>query len=351
MKFFKSDLGDEDMIIINTLSELLNGKGIKVSIAISTYFTVWLLSLSLIHWRQGYKKNLSSRLQNLKHDTSEDGMTKKNKGEFRWSKRPMAKVKKMFINLKFEKNWAILIEKQLLQANIHLRVEEMIMGEILINIMSTGLVYFLIHDWIVSLMVFMVILIIPVIWIKMAKQKRLKIFNSQIGDSLDIISNSLKAGYGFLYAMEMVSKEMPEPISNEFSRVIQEINLGMATEQALKNMTVRVGSEDLDLVVTALLIQRQVGGNLAEILDNISKTIRERVRICGEIKTLTAQGRISGIIVGLMPIGLGIILYLVNPQYICVLFSHPIGLAMIGGGVINMVLGTLLIKRIITIEV
>jgi len=194
-------------------------------------------------------------------------------------------------------------------------------------------------------------LAIPSILVNIKTTKRMKVFNSQLGDALILIANSLRTGYSFMQAADMVAQEMRPPISTEFARVVKEMNLGVTIENALGNLAKRIDSDDLDLVVTAVLIQRQVGGNLSEVLDNIAKTIRERVRIRGEIRTLTAQGRISGIIISLLPLGLGLVIYLLNPEYIQVLFVHPVGQIMLGVSLAGQVIGILVIRRIVDIEV
>ncbi|NTW06059.1 MAG: secretion system protein, partial [Peptococcaceae bacterium] len=181
--------------------------------------------------------------------------------------------------------------------------------------------------------------------------RRLNKFNLQIGDALVVIANSMRAGYSFLQSMDLVRKELPPPISIEFNRVFQEMTLGISTEESLNNLNSRLKSDDLDLVITAVLIQRQVGGNLAEILDNIASTIRERVRIKGEIKTLTAQGKISGIIIGILPVLLAVALSLISPDYLMLLLTDPLGRAMLISAVIMEIAGILIIKRIIDIKV
>jgi len=185
----------------------------------------------------------------------------------------------------------------------------------------------------------------------MKTAKRRKAFNSQLGDALILIANSLRTGYSFMQASDMVAQEMRPPISSEFARAVKEMNLGVTIEEALANLGKRINSEDLDLVLTAVLIQRQVGGNLSEVLDNIARTIRERVRIRGEIRTLTAQGRISGVIVSLLPIVLGLIIYLLNPEYVKLLFVHPFGKILLGVAGLGQVIGILVIRRIVDIEV
>jgi tight adherence protein B len=191
----------------------------------------------------------------------------------------------------------------------------------------------------------------PFILVNMKTVRRMKAFNSQLGDALILIANSLRTGYSFMQASDMVAQEMRPPISSEFARAVKEMNLGVTIEDALGNLGKRINSEDLDLVLTAVLIQRQVGGNLSEVLDNIARTIRERVRIRGEIRTLTAQGRISGIIVSLLPVVLGLVIYLLNPEYVKLLFVHPFGKIMLGVAGLGQVIGIIVIRRIVDIEV
>jgi tight adherence protein B len=192
---------------------------------------------------------------------------------------------------------------------------------------------------------------IPIIFLRVRQQQKMQKFSNQIGDTLLLISNSLKSGYGFLQSMDMVAKEMKPPIQTEFGRVLKEINLGMTTEDALTRLPLRVNSSDIDLVVTAMLIQRQIGGNLAEILDNISHTIRERIRIKGEIRTLTAQGRLSGLIIGALPIGIGLFLLMANPKYITQLFTDVRGQMMIGYAIIAEIVAILIIRKIINFKI
>lgn len=188
-------------------------------------------------------------------------------------------------------------------------------------------------------------------FVKIRIQRRKKAFTGQLNDALGIMSNSLRAGYSFLQSVNSVSREMPDPISHEFRRLLKELSLGQDTDTALKNLAQRVDSEDLSLVIRAILIQKETGGNLAEILDTISTTIRDRVKIQGEIKTLTAQGRLSGMVVSFMPIVLIALMYVINPDYISVLFTHPLGRMLLIFAAVNEVIGMLLIKKIVSIEV
>jgi tight adherence protein B len=161
----------------------------------------------------------------------------------------------------------------------------------------------------------------PPLVLKFRARRRLRRFNDQLGDTLILLSNALKAGYSFPQAMASIARSAPPPMSEEFARATREVQLGVTTDAALQHMVARINSDDLDLVVTAVQIQRVVGGNLAEIFDNIAFTIRERVRIKGEIRTLTAQARTSSYIITGLPIFLGLVLEAINPTYISPLLS------------------------------
>jgi tight adherence protein B len=199
---------------------------------------------------------------------------------------------------------------------------------------------------------------LPRMWLGRRQASRLAAFNKQLPDTITLIANALRAGSSFLQAIEMVVREGQPPVTTEFNRVVREVNLGLAFDVALDNMVRRVRSDDLELMATAITIQHQVGGNLAEILDSIAFTIRERVRIKGEIKTLTAQQRMSGYVVGFLPIGLVGVLFVIAPKFMEPMFSNPPGIAGLPAGMIilgfagfMMFIGFVLIRRIVQIEV
>ena len=200
--------------------------------------------------------------------------------------------------------------------------------------------------------------LLPRLWLGRRKNGRLNAFNKQLPDTITLIANALRAGSSFLQAIELVVRESRPPISTEFGRVIREVNLGLPFEQALENMVRRVKSDDLELMATAISIQHTVGGNLAEILDSIAYTIRERVRIKGEIRTLTAQQRLSGYVVGFLPIGLAGFIYLAAPRFFDPMFTKPPEVLGLPAGVIimftggfMMFIGFMLIRKIVDIEV
>ena len=192
---------------------------------------------------------------------------------------------------------------------------------------------------------------LPRLWVTRRTAARLSAFNRQLPDTISLLSNSLRAGSSFLQSSELVSRESQPPISIEFGRVVREVNLGLAMEEALHNMVRRIRSDDLDLMVTAINIQQQVGGNLAEILDTIAFTIRERVKIKGDISTLTAQGRYSGYLVAFLPIGIMLALQMINPEFMQPLFNETIGRILLGVGGLMMAIGFFLIRKITDIEV
>ena len=188
-------------------------------------------------------------------------------------------------------------------------------------------------------------------FIRFRQGRRSRAFNNQLSDTIMLLSNALKAGYSFAQALASVGRNASPPISEEFSRATREIALGISVDDALNHMVQRNKSEDFDLLVTAVQIQRVVGGNLAEILDTIAFTIRERVRIQGEIRTLTAQARISGIIITLLPFGLAAILALISPSYFGPMLSETLGHIMLGIGIVSITIGAAAIQKIVKIEV
>jgi len=191
----------------------------------------------------------------------------------------------------------------------------------------------------------------PRIYMRMRQSRRLNAFNDQLGDTITLLANSLRSGFSIVQSMETVAQQLPNPIAGEFHRVTQEIGLGLHYEEALNNMLRRMPSDDLDLMITAINIQSKVGGNLAEILDTIGHTIRERVRIKGEIRVLTAQQMISGYVLTALPIILGLVLYLINTEYIGRLFNDPCGWIMIGVSLTMIGMGFMIIRKIVNIEV
>lgn len=181
--------------------------------------------------------------------------------------------------------------------------------------------------------------------------KRLNNFQRQLADCLSLVANSLRAGFSFLQTMEIISREMEPPMSTEFEKVMRDTSLGKALDDALHDMDDRVGSADFSLVITAVLIQQQVGGNLATILDTIRNTISERIRIRREVNTLTAQGKMSGIVLACIPVALALFFYVSSPKYLEPLLTTNIGRIAIIGALFLVIVGFAIIRKIVDIKV
>ncbi|MCK9518271.1 MAG: type II secretion system F family protein [Dehalococcoidia bacterium] len=189
------------------------------------------------------------------------------------------------------------------------------------------------------------------LWLKQRVSSRRHKLEGQLVELLQMVASGLRAGFGLLQALEAAGEQLPDPISTEIRRTMRDTAMGASVEQALSALNDRVGSPDFDIVITAILIQRNVGGNLAEILDNVAHTMRERERIKGEIKTLTSQQRLTGFVIGGIPIGLLIVFYLISPEFVGLLFSEPLGRVMLLAAGISEAIGFFVISRIVNIEV
>ena len=246
------------------------------------------------------------------------------------------------------------LAEQLAKADLKLRTSEFVMLQfgLVVLLVLLALVRFGFPGGLIQMIVAGVIgYFAPGFYVRFRQKRRLRQFNSQLSDTLTLLSNALKAGYSFAQAVDTVAKNGTAPISDEFARAVREMNLGGSVEEALNNMVKRVDSDDLDLVVTAVAIHRTVGGNLAEILDNIAHTIRERIRIKGEIRTLTAQARASGWIITMLPVGLAVFMYLVTPAYFKPMTQNFIGYILLGVAVVMILIGNAIIRKIVKIEV
>ncbi len=247
------------------------------------------------------------------------------------------------------------VSEQLLRADLKLRTSEFFMiqiGTTVLLALIAGVRFGFSLSSLPEIFIFGLIgYIIPGRYVRFRIARRLRAFNNQLGDTLTLLSNAIKAGYSFAQAIDTVAKNAVPPIADEFGRAVREMNLGGSPDEALQNITKRVASPDFDLVATAYSIHRTVGGNLAEILDNISYTIRERVRIKGEIATLTAQARASGTLITFLPIVLAVFMYFVTPTYFRPMFENFIGWILIAIGVFMIFVGNLIIRRVVAIEV
>lgn len=191
---------------------------------------------------------------------------------------------------------------------------------------------------------------VPPIMVRQSRNKQQQLFNKQLGESLTIMSNCMRSGYSFQQAMHSISREMPQPIAGEFGRVVREINYGATLEQALNNMARRVNSKDFELLISAVMTSVQVGANLSEILDTISETITDRIRLREEVRVFSAQGRMSGIIIGLLPVAVILFLMILNPEYFMGFANNFIGKVLLVASACLEVTGFFIINRIVDIK-
>jgi tight adherence protein B len=245
------------------------------------------------------------------------------------------------------------VSRELARADLKFKVAEYF-ALVFMSTLLVAFIAYLIQPNIVSAVIGGVIgFVLPRFYVKRQQSVRLIKFNDQLSDMLNLMVNGLRAGYSTMQALEAVSRELPSPISDEFHRVVQEMQIGIPMDTALENLLRRIPSDDLDFVVTAINVQREVGGNLSEILDTISFTIRERVRIKGEIRVMTAQVRTSGIVLSLIPVFLTLALWFVSPEYIGSFFARgPVcGWSAVGVIVGMIAAGYFVMMKIADIEV
>ncbi len=249
------------------------------------------------------------------------------------------------------------LENQLIQVRSPWRATELVAGSLMLA-MTVFVIFLLLGQPWLSFLFAPVAMVLPSAYLSVLRAAFFRKFDDQLADTLLLMSNSLRAGFSFMQSMEMVAREAPSPIKDEFARVTQEISLGVPIGEALNAMSERINSSDLNLVLVAVIIQREVGGALAQLLELIAEVIRERQRIKGEIKTLTAQGRLTGGIMGCLPIFVGLGVNMVgkmtapnDPSFIEPLLTTPMGHLMLAGAFTLELMGFFLIMRIVNIKV
>jgi tight adherence protein B len=243
------------------------------------------------------------------------------------------------------------LARMLRSADLQMTIIEYLLLWLLCIAAMTTLGYVISHSWLPAVLVGLIGALIPYMILRYRMTKRLRAFNSQLPNVLMQLSGSMRAGYGLLQALAYVGQEIPAPAGREFGIVVRDVKLGQSTMAALDDLLDRVESDDLRLVVTAMRIQAETGGNLAEILDTVSETIRERVRIKGELRALTSQQRMAGYVLAGLPIIVFLILMLLNPTYEARLFAPGPTLCIPVGAALSMILGFLIIRRVIALEV
>jgi tight adherence protein B len=243
------------------------------------------------------------------------------------------------------------ISQMLKSAGVKLNPEEYIMLKWLYTAIGAGLLYFISGKALFLVPGGVIGYMIPNAWLKRKIRIRIEKFNEGLPDMITTIVGSLRSGYSFSQALKTVSEECESPIKEEVRLMLKEMNYGITMEDALFNLSTRMPSNDLEMMIQTVLIQRQVGGNLATVLDIIVKTIKDRNKIQRQVQTLTAQGRLSGRVIGALPVVLGITIYLLNPEYINALFENPLGIMIMSAGVVSGATGFILINKLTKIEV
>jgi tight adherence protein B len=249
------------------------------------------------------------------------------------------------------RTFAAALQTDLARANLRLTVGEFLILQVGIAL-AIGTVAWLISGALFVGSIFGAVgWFLPKIWLGRRTAGRLKAFNNQLADTIALMGNSLRSGLSLVQSMEMISREAEPPVADEFQRVVREIGLGVGPQDALLHLVRRVASDDLELLVTAILVQFEIGGNLSRILDSIASTIRERVKLQGEIRTMSAQGRMAGYVLSGMPVAIGGLLMLIAPSYMGALFSPGPWLVLPVGALIGIIMGSLVIRKLVAIEV
>jgi tight adherence protein B len=240
---------------------------------------------------------------------------------------------------------------QLERAGLTINAREYLVMRVVAGVAAMAIVFFLIPMPLVSLLAAPLGFLAVGFWVKLRVGSRRRKLELQLVELLQMVASGLRAGFGLLQALESSSEQLPSPLSVEIRRTMRDTAMGASVDQALQGLNERVGSPDFDIVITAILIQRSVGGNLAEILDNVANTMRERERIRGEIRTLTSQQRMTGFVIGGIPIGLGGVFMLIAPEFMMLLFTETLGHYLLGAAVLMEGIGFFIISRIVNIEV
>jgi tight adherence protein B len=243
------------------------------------------------------------------------------------------------------------LDAQLEAAGISLRSGEFVVATVGAGLLAAVLAAAMLQNVLLAAVIGVVGALVPTIVLRTALSRRADKMREQLPDVLTIMASSLRAGHSFLQALDTTAREIAAPANVEFQRLVAEIRLGRPAEDALEALADRVGSPDFRWAVLAVNIQREVGGNLAEILDNVSDTLRERAQMRRQVRVLTAEGRLSAWVLAILPFAIALYMFAVNPKYISLLFTKQIGLVMLGVGGVLMVLGILWMRKIVDIDV
>ncbi|MBF8983824.1 type II secretion system F family protein [Lutibacter sp. B2] len=316
-------------------------------VLISFLFSSYILFTIILNRLFFSRKRFQKRIQSYLLDQDQKPLERQTFNVFVQFQMMNKKIKKQLPSI----NSSEKLETILNRSGIPLKPEEFILFQWMSATFLGCLFYIIVANIFVLFIGGILGYILPKLFLKHKEQKRLVKFNQGLPDMITIVIGSLRAGFSFLQSLKSVVEESDSPIKEEINLILKEMQYGENIENALYHLQERMPSHDLELMIQSILIQRQVGGNLATILDTIVQTIRDRNAIERQVITLTAQGRLSGIIVGFLPVILGFVISLINPDYIRPLFIHPAGRIMIGIGIFLQIIGFILIRKLTTIEV
>lgn len=311
------------------------------------FFSVLLLLLGLYLLFFGKSAQIQHRMEKIR--TSDVENYAEERGENQQLPRNELFLSKLsrigFIGKIYQKN-----KDTLTKAHLPLKPEELFGISVLLSGAVGILLYLFKVPLLMVIIVMLILYMIPGLYVRMAKVSRGKKLNNQLPEALSILSNGLRAGLSFTQSMLVAGKEMEDPIAFEFNKIVRDNSLGKPIDEALSDFSKRTEDEDIDIFVTAILIQRQVGGNLSEILDVLANTIRDRIKLRGDIKTITAQSKMSAVVVGSIPFVLALILNLLNPEFMLPLFNTLIGNILIGVVLTMQTIGVLILVKIIKVK-
>ncbi|MGB5824458.1 MAG: type II secretion system F family protein [Proteocatella sp.] len=308
---------------------------ILMSVAVVGYSVAYMILYILKGDRIEISKRLDKFISKSKDENLKIG-DKKNKGLRLW------KGTRSFASDK--------LKMDLQSAGILMKPEEFIIGWFALALLPMALTLMIADNLMLSLAVAVIGAIIPPIIVIRAKDKRLELFSKQLGEALPIIGNSLRSGFTFQQSMENVYNNMPDPLAYEFGKTIREMRYGIPFEEAIGRLGKRMSNKDLNLLISAVIIQGKVGGNLAEIIDIIGETIKDRVKIKRDIKTMTSAGKLSGLILGLLPVVLAVALSIMNPGYLSGFFTSSLGMIMLAVAAVMETIGFIVILKMTDIK-
>lgn len=310
-------------------------------------FTVSVVGVFYLAWRESHfseKRTVKKRLLYIsaggKH--GQEKLTKYRQSVLK----DVGSYERFLLNLPRFSN----LDKLLVKAKLPINATTFVLGSMALSIIGfwIGNRYF--PQVIAAIAIGLICLILPYLFLKIAEQKYYDTFNDQLPEALDLLSRAMRSGHALTSGLDLIAKEISDPISSEFGATVDEINLGLTTKEAIENLCERVPLADLRFFAIAVLVQKETGGNIAEILDNISKLIRERIQFKQLVRTLTAEGRYSAGVLVFLPIAMFLYLYTTNYDYISLLWKEELGQYMLFGAVIMQIVGAIVIKKIITID-